>query len=115
MNEDEQDWNFPFEEPLHEVFPQLHAAQNAWMSQLDSLSAPDRKTHELIRLVVTVGIRNPEGVRRHARLAREVGASWEEILGSIMLTVPGHGLLPAVAAIPHARRGFEEAREAEQE
>ena len=115
MNEDEQDWNFPFEEPLHEVFPQLHAAQNAWLSQLDSISAPDRKTHELIRLAVTVGLRIPEGVRRHARLAREVGASWEEILGSIMLTVPGYGLLPAVAAIPHARRGFEEAREAEQE
>jgi alkylhydroperoxidase/carboxymuconolactone decarboxylase family protein YurZ len=115
VNEDEQDWNFPFEEPLHEVFPQLHAAQNAWLSQLDSITAPDRKTHELIRLAVTVGLRIPEGVRRHARLAREVGASWEEILGSIMLTVPGYGLLPAVAAIPHARRGYEEAREAEQE
>ena len=113
MNEHEQDWNFPFEEPLHEVFPQLHAAQNAWMSQLDSLSAPDRKTHELIRLVVTVGIRNPEGVRRHGRLAREVGATWEEILGSIMLTVPGYGLLPAVSAIPYARAGYEQARETE--
>jgi len=115
VNEHEQDWNFAFEEPLHEVFPQLHAAQNAWLSQLDSLRAPDRKTHELIRMAVTVGLRNPAGVRRHAQLAREVGATWEEILGSIMLTVPGHGLLPAVEAIPHARRGFEQAREAEQE
>jgi alkylhydroperoxidase/carboxymuconolactone decarboxylase family protein YurZ len=115
VNEDQQDWNFPFEEPLHEVFPQLHSAQNAYMAQLDSLSAPDRKTHELIRLAVTVGIRSHEGVRRHARLAREVGASWEDILGSIMLTVPGHGLSSAVEAIPHARRGYEEAREAEQE
>jgi alkylhydroperoxidase/carboxymuconolactone decarboxylase family protein YurZ len=113
VNEHEQDWNFPFEEPLHEVFPQLHAAQNAWMSQVDSLQAPDRKTHELIRMVVTVGIRNPAGVRRHAQLAREVGATWEEILGSIMLTVPGHGLLAAVEAIPHARAGYEQAREAE--
>lgn len=113
MNEHEQDWNFAFEEPLHEVFPQLHAAQNAWLAQLDSLDAPDRKTHELIRMAVTVGLRNPAGVRRHAQLAREVGASWEEILGSIMLTVPGFGLLPAVEAIPHARAGFEEAREAE--
>jgi alkylhydroperoxidase/carboxymuconolactone decarboxylase family protein YurZ len=113
VNDHEQDWNFPFEEPLHEVFPQLHAAQNAWMSQVDSLDAPDRKTHELIRMVVTVGIRNPAGVRRHAQLAREVGATWEEILGSIMLTVPGHGLLAAVEAIPHARAGYEQAREAE--
>ena len=83
------------------------------MSQIDSLDAPDRKTHELIRMVVTVALRNPPGVERHARLAHEVGASWEEILGSIMLTVPGHGLLPAVAAIPHARSGYEAAREAE--
>jgi alkylhydroperoxidase/carboxymuconolactone decarboxylase family protein YurZ len=113
VNDHEQDWNFAFEEPLHEVFPQLHAAQNAWMSQLDSLGAPDRKTHELIRMVVTVGLRNPAGVQRHAQLAREVGATWDEILGSIMLTVPGFGLLPAVEAIPHARAGYEEAREAE--
>ena len=113
MNDHEQDWNFAFEEPLHEVFPALHAAQNAWLAQLDSLDAPDRKTHELIRMAVTVGLRNPAGVRRHAQLAREVGATWEEILGSIMLTVPGFGLLPAVEAIPHARAGYEEAREAE--
>ena len=113
MNADHQDWNFPFEEPLHEVFPQLHAAQNAWLSQLDSLNAPDRKTHELIRMAVTVGLRNPAGVHRHAQLAREVGATWEEILGSVMLTVPGFGLLPAVAAIPHARAGYEAALEAE--
>jgi alkylhydroperoxidase/carboxymuconolactone decarboxylase family protein YurZ len=113
VSADHQDWNFPFEEPLHEVFPQLHAAQNAWLSQLDSLRAPDRKTHELIRMAVTVGLRNPAGVQRHAQFAREVGATWEEILGSIMLTVPGHGLLPAVAAIPHARAGYEAAGEAE--
>ncbi len=86
--------DFPFEEPLDEVFPSLHAAQNAWLSQIDSLKAPDRKTHELIRLVCTVILRNPAGVRRHAMLAKEVGASWDEILGSIMLTLPGFGLLP---------------------
>ena len=109
------DWNFPFEEPLHEVFPQLHDAQSAWLSQIDSLSAPDRKTHELIRMVVTVTLRNPPGVERHARLAREVGATWEEILGAIMLTTPGYGVLPAVEAIPHARAGYDQAREAERE
>ena len=101
--EEQQDWNFPFEGPLDEVFPALHEAQNAWLSQIDSLKAPDRKTHELIRLVCTVILRNPAGVRRHAMLAEEVGASWDEMLGSIMLTLPGFGLLPAVEAIPHAR------------
>src|SRR5690348_1606004 len=78
------DWSFPFEERLHEVFPALHDAQSSWLSQIDSLSAPDRKTHELIRLVCTVILRNPPGIRRHAQLAREVGAEWDEVLGSIM-------------------------------
>ena len=109
------DWSFPFEEPLDEVFPALHDAQSAWLSQIDSLKAPDRKTHELIRLVCTVILRNPPGVRRHAMLAKEVGASWDEILGSIMLTLPGFGLLPAVEAIPHAREGFEAAPQPEED
>ena len=103
------DCTFPFEGPLHEVFPALHEAQNAWLSQIDSLSAPDRKTHELIRLVCTVILRNPPGVRRHAMLAKEFGASWEEIVGSIMLTLPGFGLLAAVEALPHAKGGFDDA------
>ena len=115
MNDHEQAWNFPFEEPLHEVFPQLHAAQNAWMAQVDSLEAPDRKTHELIRLVCTVILRNPQGIERHARFAAEVGATWDEILGSMMLTTVGFGVLPAVEAIPAARRGFEDAELPEDE
>jgi hypothetical protein len=45
-------------------------------------------------------------------LAREVGATWEEVVGSIMLTLPGFGLLPAVSALPYARKGFEAAPEA---
>jgi len=102
-------WGFPFEAPIHDVFPALHEAQNAWMSQIDSLPAPDRKTHELIRLVCTVVLRNSDGIARHASLAREVGASWDEVLGSVMLTLPGFGLLPAAEAIPHARRGFDAA------
>jgi alkylhydroperoxidase/carboxymuconolactone decarboxylase family protein YurZ len=114
--DEQMDWSFPwFEGPLDEVFPALHSAQNAWMSQIDSLKAPDRKTHELIRMVCTVILRNPPGVRRHAMLAKEVGASWDEILGSIMLTLPGFGLLPAVEAIPHARAGFDAAPEPEED
>ena len=57
----------------------------------------------------TVVLRNHEGIVRHARLAREVGATWEEVLGSIMLTTPGFGMLCAVEAMPHARRGFDAA------
>ena len=101
------DWNFPFEAELHAFAPGLHEAQNAWLSQIDSLRAPDRKTHELIRMVCTVILRNPPGVQRHAMLAAEVGATWDEIAGSIVLTEPAFGLLRVVEALPWARRGWE--------
>lgn len=106
-------FNFPFEAKLHEIFPALLEAQNAWLSRIDSLPAPDRKTHELVRLACTVALRSAPGVERHAMLAREFGASWEEVAGTIMLTVPGFGLLPAVEAFPVARRGFDAAPEPE--
>ncbi|HXW34496.1 MAG TPA: hypothetical protein VEJ87_07945 [Acidimicrobiales bacterium] len=100
-------WIFPFETDLHAVAPGLHDAQNAWLAQIDSLKAPDRKTHELIRMVCTVALRNSLGVARHAMLAAEVGATWEEVAGSIVLSEPAFGLLPAVEALPWARKGWE--------
>jgi hypothetical protein len=106
-------FTFRWEAPVHEVFPSLHEAQSAWLGQVDSLSAPDRKTSELIRMACSVIARNPEGVRRHAMLAREVGAIWDDVVGSIMLTTPAFGILAAVEAIPHAKRGFDEAPEVE--
>lgn len=100
---------FPYEELLHDVFPGLHEAQNDWLSHIDSLTSPDRKTHELIRLACTVILRNANGIERHARFAREVGATWPEVVGAILLTQPGFGVLPAVSALPIARRGFDSA------
>jgi len=104
----DQEWSFSYEQPLHEVFPALHEAQSAWLGQIESLRALDRKTHELVRMVCTVILRNGGGVRRHARLATEVGATWEEIVAAVVLTQPGFGILPAVEALPDARRGYEE-------
>jgi alkylhydroperoxidase/carboxymuconolactone decarboxylase family protein YurZ len=103
---DDDVWPFPFERFLHEWSPGVLNAQNAWLSSIDSLRAPDRKTHELIRLVCTVIARQSAGVERHARLAAEVGATWDEIAGSILLTEPAFGILLAIEAFPAARRGF---------
>jgi alkylhydroperoxidase/carboxymuconolactone decarboxylase family protein YurZ len=100
-------WTFRWEAPIHETFPALHDAQAAWLGAVDSLTHPDRRTHELIRLVCQVVLRNAAGVERHARLAAEVGATWEDILGSIMLTTPAFGVASAAQALEPARTGFE--------
>ena len=109
---DEQaDWVFPSERHLHDLAPALQEAQAAWLASIDSLREPDRKTHELIRMVCTVILRNAPGVERHAMLAAEVGATWEEIAGAILLTQPSFGLVPALEAFPPARRGWHAAQE----
>src|SRR3954454_2456557 len=109
-DEPPSEFSFSYEEPIHKVFPKLHEAQSEWLSAIDSLSAPDRKTHELIRLVCSVIQRSSIGVERHAQLAREVGATWPEVLGTIMLTTANFGILPAVEALPTARKGFDAAQ-----
>src|SRR3954470_16729125 len=108
---DGHDFTFRWEGPVFEVFPSLHDAQSAWLSQIDSLPAPDRKTSELIRLACSVIARNPEGITRHAMLAREVGATWDDVVGSIMLTTPAFGILAATSALQPARDGFDSAPE----
>lgn len=107
------DFSFRWEGPVHEVFPALHDGLSTWLGQIESLEAPDRKTHELIRMVCTVIARNPEGIMRHAMLAREFGATWADVVGSIMLTAPAFGILAAVEALPHAREGFDSAPQIE--
>lgn len=101
------EWSFSYEGPLHEVFPAVHEAQSAYLGAVESLQALDRKTHELIRLAVAVTARSGGAVRRHAALAAEVGASWEEIVATIVLTQPTFGVLPGAEALPFAREGFE--------
>jgi alkylhydroperoxidase/carboxymuconolactone decarboxylase family protein YurZ len=108
INVEEDVWPFPSDRLLNEWAPGVLQAQNAWMASIDSLRAPDRKTHELIRMVCTVIARQPGGVQRHARLAAEVGATWDEISGSILLTEPAFGIVLAIQALPAARRGYKQ-------
>lgn len=107
------EWAFPYEEPVEEVAPAFHSAMSAWLSGVDDLTGLDRVTHELIRMVCTAIVRNPGGVERHARLAAEAGARWEQIATALLLTQPAFGLVPTVEGLPAARHGFETAEAAE--
>jgi hypothetical protein len=40
-------------------------------------------------------------------LAAEFGATWDDVLGTLVLTQPGFGLIPAREAMGSARTGFE--------
>jgi alkylhydroperoxidase/carboxymuconolactone decarboxylase family protein YurZ len=104
---EEAEFLYPYETALHEAFPRLHDIQSEWLSALDSLTALDRKTHELVRLALAASRLNRSGVERHARFATEVGATWPEICEAIVLTSPAYGMLPVATAIPIAKQAFE--------
>jgi alkylhydroperoxidase/carboxymuconolactone decarboxylase family protein YurZ len=92
---------------LRDTFPTLREAQSAYLGQIDSLQSPDRTTHELIRLACSVILRHAPGIERHAMLAAEFGATWEDVVGTLVLTQPGFGLVPSLEALAPARAGFE--------
>ena len=106
---EEEDFLYPYEAALHEAFPRYHDVQSEWLSALDSLTALDRKTHELVRLALAASRLNRSGIERHARFATEMGATWPELCEAILLTSPAYGVLPAAEAIPVAKAAFDSA------
>ena len=63
----------------------------AWMGAvhgLDAASALDKKTEELAYLAVLAALRLESGVPLHVQLAKEAGATREEIISAILVGLP---------------------------
>ncbi len=66
----------------------------AWMGAvrgLDGASALDKKTEELAYLAVLAVLRLESGVPLHVQLAKEAGASREEVISAILVGLPAAG------------------------
>ena len=109
MAQHDDETTFPYEGALRDVDPRLQDAQSAWLAAIEANTHLDRKTHELIRMVCLAALRNGDGVRRHAQLATEAGASWAELVSALAVAQPAFGLLTAAESFEPAREGFEAA------
>lgn len=77
-----------------------------WMATvqgLDSASALDKKTEELAYLAVLAALRLESGVTLHVQLAKQAGASREEVISAILVGLPAASqsvtqVLPAALA-----------------
>jgi alkylhydroperoxidase/carboxymuconolactone decarboxylase family protein YurZ len=87
------------------------AQARAWMTAVQSLgtaSALDAKTSALAYLAVLAALRLDGGVPYHVALAKQAGASLQEVISAVLLGLPaaGHGVtqaLPlAIEAYDHA-------------
>lgn len=103
MNDEFRD-EFP---SMQGAFGKVTDALSGYLAELEDLPALDNRTKELVRLACTTSLRHGPGVRRHAMLAAEFGASWQDVLGVLVLTQPSFGLVPAREMLPFAREGYE--------
>jgi alkylhydroperoxidase/carboxymuconolactone decarboxylase family protein YurZ len=66
----------------------------AWMAAvqgLDNASALGKKTEELAYLAVLAALRLESGVPFHTQLAKQAGASREEVISAILIGLPAAG------------------------
>jgi alkylhydroperoxidase/carboxymuconolactone decarboxylase family protein YurZ len=66
----------------------------AWMEAirvLDGASVLDKKTEELAYLAVLAALRLESGVPLHAQIAKQAGASREEVISAILVGLPAAG------------------------
>ena len=80
---------------------------HAWMDAVQALagaSALDRKTESLAYLAVLAALRLDSGVPFHAVIAKEAGATREEIISAILVGLPaaGNGVTHVLPAAMHA-------------
>lgn len=80
--------------------PELARAWMGAMHALETASGLDRRTGELACLAVLAALRLTSGVPFHVRLAKEAGASRNEVVSAILTGLPlaGHGVLWALPA-----------------
>lgn len=82
----------------------------AWMEvvqKLDTASKLDKKTEELAYIAVLAAVRLENGIPFHVKHAKELGASREEIISSILVGLPAVGNT-VIQALPVALSAFDE-------
>jgi alkylhydroperoxidase/carboxymuconolactone decarboxylase family protein YurZ len=81
----------------------------AWMSAVRNLgdaSALDRKTESLAYLAVLSALRLESGIPFHVAIAKEAGASRDEVISAILVGLPAAGNA-VVRALPVAIKAYD--------
>jgi alkylhydroperoxidase/carboxymuconolactone decarboxylase family protein YurZ len=83
--------------------PAQARAWSAVVQALDETSALDKKTEELAYLAVLAALRMESGVPFHVQMAKQAGATRDEVISAILVGLPAAGtgvtqVLPAALA-----------------
>jgi len=88
-------------------FPELSERYDALVDSQRKLKGIDPKTKQLINIAIQTAIRNPRGVRFHAMMAKQEGASRDEVIGAVAMNLHLVGLAAVLDSLPSAIDGYE--------
>jgi alkylhydroperoxidase/carboxymuconolactone decarboxylase family protein YurZ len=96
----------------YEIFqmecPELAAKFNELIEVQRSIKGIDQKTKQLINIAIQTSNKNSTGVKMHAIMAKNDGASREEVLGAVTMNLHLSGLLSVLECLPSAIEGYDE-------
>jgi len=88
-------------------FPEISNKYNELVDAQRNQKGLDNKTKQLINIAIQAAVRNPRGVKFHAMMAKQAGASREEITGAVVMNLHLVGLASVLDSLPEAIDGFE--------
>jgi len=88
-------------------FPEPSERYDSLVDSQRKLRGLDPKMKQLLDIGIQTAIRNPRGVRFHALMARQGGASRDEVIGAVAMHLHLVGLAAVLDSLPSAVEGYE--------
>jgi alkylhydroperoxidase/carboxymuconolactone decarboxylase family protein YurZ len=88
-------------------FPELSDQYDSLVDSQRKLKGLDTKTKQLINIAIQTAARNPRGVKFHAMMAKQDGASRDEVIGAVAMNLHLVGLAAVLDSLPSAIDGYE--------
>jgi len=91
---------------FQEECPEVAARFNDLVEAQKSLKGLDAKTKQLINIAIQTANKNARGVEMHAHMAKENGATREEIVSAVVLNLHHSGFASVMECLPAAIKGL---------
>jgi AhpD family alkylhydroperoxidase len=87
--------------------PEVASAFNGLIMSLVASKGIDPKTKQLIYIAMKVSMGDPMAVKAHVPMAKAAGATKEEVVDAILMTLTVSGIRGVVTCLPEAVKQFE--------
>ena len=88
--------------------PEVAKAFNGLIMSLVASKGLDQKTKQIVYIAMKAAMGDDTAVKAHLPMARQAGATKEEVIDAILMTLTVSGIRGVVHCLPDAVRAFEQ-------